>query len=65
MVSGDKVSYVCDNIDTNAPESEEDHLFCTNEEVIHIREATYGNIDGGSKCYIANEEIMSPIRNGC
>ena len=59
------MSYVCDNIDTNVSESEGDDLFCTNDEVIHIREATYGKIDGGSESYEANEEIMSPIRNGC
>ena len=56
---------MCENIDTNVSESEGDDLFCTNDEVIHIREATYGKIDGGSESYEANEEIMSPIRNGC
>ena len=55
---------MCDNINHGTNDTKEDYLSCSVTEVLQIKEAMYGRIDGASECNISNGMIPCQ-RNDC
>ena len=56
---------MCDELNDVENKNEQGYLICSENKVINIKEATYGRIDGGSKCQIINNNLPCLSSDGC